>query len=80
MAQAVQDIFKEVRVSYRTAIEDGFYYDFDRVDSFTPEDLGKIEARMGEIIARDEAISALRDFPGGGGFAFLLRGEQYKVS
>ena len=46
MAQAVQDIFEGVKVSIGPAIPDGFYYDFDYTESFTPEDLGRIEERM----------------------------------
>ena len=79
MAQAVQDIFKDVRIAIGPAIEDGFYYDFDYAKSFTPEDLEKIEVRMKEIIAadypfqrrelsRDEALRLFRE-----------RGEVYKV-
>ncbi len=53
MAQAVQETFKDVQVSIGPAIEDGFYYDFDYAETFTPEDLDKIEARMREIVAAD---------------------------
>jgi threonyl-tRNA synthetase len=51
MAQAVMDLFgKEVKVAIGPAIADGFYYDFDRSEPFTPEDLEKIEQRMAEIV------------------------------
>lgn len=53
MAHAVQEIFKGVKVTIGPSIEDGFYYDFDYETSFTPEDLQKIEKRMGEIISMD---------------------------
>jgi len=53
MAQAVQDIFPGVRVSIGPAIEDGFYYDFEYSNTFTLEDLEKIETRMKEIAAAD---------------------------
>ncbi|MEK7374896.1 MAG: threonine--tRNA ligase, partial [Thermodesulfobacteriota bacterium] len=56
MAQAVQDIFKDVQIAIGPAIEDGFYYDFDYAKSFTPEDLEKIDDRMREIIAADHAF------------------------
>jgi threonyl-tRNA synthetase len=50
MAQAVQELFENVKVTIGPAIEDGFYYDFDTPRPFTPEDLEKIETRMQEII------------------------------
>jgi len=53
MAQAVQDIFKGVQISIGPATEEGFYYDFDYAETFTPDDLEKIEVRMREIIAAD---------------------------
>ncbi|MEO1238673.1 MAG: threonine--tRNA ligase, partial [Pseudomonadota bacterium] len=67
MASAVQEIWPEVQVTIGPVIEHGWYYDFDRADPFTPEDLGTIEAKMKEIInarqpvrtelwARDDAI------------------------
>ncbi len=49
MAQAVKQIFPEVKVAIGPAIEDGFYYDFAKPAPFTPEDLEKIEARMREL-------------------------------
>ena len=79
MAQAVQDLFEDVKVTIGPAIEDGFYYDFDYSGTFTPEDLEKIENRMKEIVksddpfirkvvSREEAIAFFHD-----------RGEAYKV-
>ena len=53
LAQAVKELYPEVKLGIGPAIEDGFYYDFDRPGGFTPEDLEKIEARMREIIAAD---------------------------
>ncbi len=53
MAQAVKQLFPEVRVAIGPAIEDGFYYDFARATPFTPEDLEKIETRMREITKKD---------------------------
>ena len=53
MAQAVKQLFPEVRVAIGPAIEDGFYYDFAKATPFTPEDLEKIEARMREIVKKD---------------------------
>jgi threonyl-tRNA synthetase len=56
MAQAVQELFPGVQVTIGPAIEDGFYYDFARDEPFSLEDLPKIEARMREIVDRDEPI------------------------
>lgn len=79
MAHAVKELFPDVKVAIGPAIEDGFYYDFDVKEPFTPEDLQKIEQKMQEIIkantpfkrrlmSRNEAIEF-----------FSKRGEQYKV-
>ena len=57
LAQAVTELFPEVKLGIGPAIEDGFYYDFDRSEGFTPEDLEKIEDRMKHIIAEDIPIS-----------------------
>jgi threonyl-tRNA synthetase len=56
MAEAVKELFPETQVTIGPAITDGFYYDFSREQPFTPEDLETIEARMREIVARDEQI------------------------
>ena len=53
MAQAVKQLFPEVRVAIGPAIEDGFYYDFRRATPFTPEDVERIEARMRELVKAD---------------------------
>ncbi|MCP4649509.1 MAG: threonine--tRNA ligase [PVC group bacterium] len=50
MAQAVTELFSDVKVAIGPSIEDGFYYDFDKPEPFSPEDLEKIEAKMREII------------------------------
>lgn len=68
MAQAVKELYPETQVTIGPAIENGFYYDFYREVSFTPEDLHKIETRMAELVDqnipiqrevwdRDEAIA-----------------------
>jgi threonyl-tRNA synthetase len=56
MAEAVQELWPEVKVTIGPVIENGFYYDFDAPRSFTPEDLEKIEKKMEEIIKRDEPV------------------------
>ncbi|MEL7099615.1 MAG: threonine--tRNA ligase [Pseudomonadota bacterium] len=50
MARAVQEIWPDTKVTIGPVIEHGWYYDFDRAEPFTPEDLGTIEAKMREII------------------------------
>ncbi|MEI4194585.1 threonine--tRNA ligase [Roseovarius sp. E0-M6] len=50
MARAVQEIWPDVKVTIGPVIENGWYYDFDREEPFTPEDLGLIEKKMKEII------------------------------
>ncbi|MDP6121621.1 MAG: threonine--tRNA ligase [Rhodospirillales bacterium] len=57
MAEAVKELFPETQVTIGPIIENGFYYDFARPTPFTPEDLETIEARMAEIVARDETIA-----------------------
>ena len=51
MAEAVQALYPGTQVTIGPVIENGFYYDFYREESFTPDDLAKIEAKMREIIA-----------------------------
>jgi len=51
LAYAVQDLFPEAKPTIGPAIENGFYYDFERKEPFTPEDLEKLERRMDEIVA-----------------------------
>ncbi|GAC1521958.1 MAG: threonine--tRNA ligase [Vulcanimicrobiaceae bacterium] len=57
LAHAVQDIFPEAKPTIGPAIENGFYYDFDRAEPFTPADLERLEARMHEIVAADYAMT-----------------------
>ena len=56
MAQAVQELFPGTQVTIGPSIEDGFYYDFARVEPFSLDDLPKIEERMRQIVDRDEPI------------------------
>jgi threonyl-tRNA synthetase len=79
MAEAVQELYPGTQVTFGPATESGFYYDFARDAPFTPEDLEKIEARMHEIVRRDEPIErsvvprqeAIR--------YFADKGEKYKA-
>ncbi|SLN21484.1 threonine--tRNA ligase [Pseudooctadecabacter jejudonensis] len=56
MARAVQDIWPDTQVTIGPVIDNGWYYDFDRQDPFTPEDLGLIEKKMKEIINKRDAV------------------------
>ena len=79
MAQAVQETFSGAKVTIGPSIEDGFYYDFDYEEPFTPDDLKKVEKRMKKIISanhpfvrqdmsREEAIEIFKE-----------RNEPYKI-
>lgn len=57
MAEAVLELYPETQVTIGPAIENGFYYDFHREKPFSEDDLASIEARMHEIVDRDEAIT-----------------------
>ncbi|MBS5605014.1 MULTISPECIES: threonine--tRNA ligase [Enterocloster] len=79
LAQAVKRLYPETKLAIGPAIDDGFYYDFDREGGFTPEDLEKLEGEMTKIVKenlpvkpfvlpRDEAIKFMEE-----------KGEPYKV-
>jgi threonyl-tRNA synthetase len=57
MAQAVQDLFPEARLGIGPPVENGFYYDFDVAEPFTPDDLAKIETRMRKIVKEGQKFS-----------------------
>jgi len=79
MAEAVKELYPEVQVTIGPAIENGFYYDFARSQPFTPDDLARIEARMHEIVDRDEPI-AREVWERGAAVAFFEGlGEHYKA-
>ncbi len=75
LAQAVQDVFPEAKLGIGPPIENGFYYDFKVARPFQPDDLGRLEKRMQEIIKAgqvfrrrqfstlDEAKTELADEP-----------------
>ena len=79
MAQAVQELFPGTQVTIGPAIDDGFYYDFARAEPFSSDDFPAIEARMRQIVERDEPIvreevardAAIADFE--------AMGEAYKA-
>src|ERR1700732_881969 len=79
MAEAVKELYPDTQVTFGPATETGFYYDFARAEPFTPEDLEKIEARMREIVRRDEKITReVWDRAAAIGF-FDSIGETYKA-
>ncbi|NOE33286.1 MULTISPECIES: threonine--tRNA ligase [unclassified Ruegeria] len=57
MARAVQEIWPATKVTIGPVIENGWYYDFDRTEPFTPEDLGLIEKKMKEIINKRDPVT-----------------------
>jgi threonyl-tRNA synthetase len=56
LAEAVKELWPDTQVTIGPAIENGFYYDFAREEAFTESDLETIEARMKDIVDRDETI------------------------
>jgi len=54
LATAVLELFPETKLGHGPATDSGFFYDFYREKPFTPEDLGAIEAKMAEVVARNE--------------------------
>jgi threonyl-tRNA synthetase len=54
LATAVLELFPETKLGHGPATDSGFFYDFYREKPFTPEDLAAIEAKMAEVVARDE--------------------------
>ncbi len=56
LAEAAKELYPDIQVTIGPAIADGFYYDFSREEPFTPEDLEAMEARMHEIVDRDEEV------------------------
>ncbi|PIS09747.1 MAG: threonine--tRNA ligase [Bdellovibrio sp. CG10_big_fil_rev_8_21_14_0_10_47_8] len=79
MAQAVQSIWPEVKVTIGPVIENGFFYDFDSPRNFTEEDFEKIEKKMQEIISKDYPL-VRRNVPIDEAIAtFSKMNERFKV-
>ncbi|MDG1118200.1 MAG: threonine--tRNA ligase [Flavimaricola sp.] len=79
MARAVQELWPDVQVTIGPVIENGWYYDFDRAEPFTPEDLGVIEKKMKEIINKRDPVRT-EVWPRDKAVAYYQeRGEPYKV-
>ncbi|MEE3000493.1 MAG: threonine--tRNA ligase [Pseudomonadota bacterium] len=79
MAQAVQELFPETQVTIGPAIENGYYYDFARKESFSTDDFNAIETKMAEIIDRD--LEFVREIWGRDEAVkfFMNKGENYKA-
>ncbi len=79
MARAVQELWPDARVTIGPVRDYGWFYDFDRTEAFTPEDLGTIEARMKQIINAREAVKTeLWDRARAIAF-YEAKGEPFKV-
>ncbi len=79
MACAVQRLFPKTKVTIGPAIDKGFYYDFDAVRPFTPEDFAAIEAEMRHIV-KDAAPFVRRELSKAEAIRFFEeKGETYKV-
>jgi threonyl-tRNA synthetase len=79
LAQAVQSIYPSAQVTIGPVIDDGFFYDFAFERPFTPEDLGKFEARMKELAKADHKVTR-RVMPRDEAVAlFKGMGEHYKA-
>ena len=79
LAQAVQAVRPGTRLAIGPAIENGFYYDFDSDEPFTPADLAAIEKEMGRIIKRNEKLERF-ELPREEALALMReKNEPYKV-
>jgi threonyl-tRNA synthetase len=80
MAQAVQSLFPGTQVTIGPTIQDGFYYDFKRETSFTPEEIAKIEKRMEELAKANLKVTR-EEMPKAQAIEMFRRmGEDYKVA
>lgn len=78
LAQAVQAEFPGTKLGIGPAIENGFYYDFDVAEPFTPEDLKRIEKRMKKIIKQGQKFER-RTFASVEEATEALKNEPYKL-
>jgi len=79
MAQAVREVFPDVKLAIGPPIEEGFYYDFDVEKPFSPEDLEKIEKKMAEIVAEDASFTPKESSLEEAIAKYKKEGEIYKV-
>ncbi len=79
LADAVKRLFPEAKLGIGPAIKDGFYYDFDRPESFTPEDLPKLEEEMKKIV-KENSPFVCREVPKKEAISLFERlSEDYKL-
>jgi len=80
MALAVREIFgSDIKIAIGPSIENGFYYDFQKSDAFTPEDFEKIEAKMEELIRQALPFTRTEINSSEAIDRFNIEGEKYKV-
>lgn len=79
MAQAVKSLWPDAKLGIGPSIEDGFYYDFDKAEPFTPEDIEKIEARMAETVKKDYKFERQELKKSEAIKLFKKMGERYKI-
>ena len=77
LAQAVKELFPDVKLGIGPVIENGFYYDFDKKEGFSPSDLRKIEKGMKKIVRENlkikkETVSKIKA-------KNMLKGQKYKL-
>ena len=77
LAQAVKDLFPKIKLGIGPVIENGFYYDFDKKDGFSPSDLKKIEKRMKDIVKEDLKIK--KTTVSKAKAKTMLKGQKYKL-
>jgi threonyl-tRNA synthetase len=78
MAAAVLDLFPGTKVAIGPSIEEGFYYDFDRKEPFTVDDLAKIEEKMHELAKKDDPFICTTVNKADAIKLFEEKGEKYK--
>ncbi len=79
MAQAVKRLYPNVKLAIGPAVDDGFYYDFDIDEKFTPDDLKKIEDEMKKIVKEDIELTRFALPKAEAVAKFTAENEPYKV-
>ncbi len=79
MAQAVKRLYPEVKLTIGPAIDNGFYYDFDAGEPFTPEALEKIEVEMKKIVKEALTLERFALPPDEAAKLMEAKNEPYKV-
>ena len=80
LARAVKNLYPDAKLAIGPTISDGFYYDFEFVESITPDDLGKIEKEMQKIINSKSSITKKLHSKKDALKVFTSIGESYKES